>query len=128
MGKQGDKYQPSNGTEGMIFMDKFCGQCIHEHIPTEKYCKIVALTMGLDKKDKDYPNEWTYDEEGKPTCTKWKKWDWGDGGFGGDDWNEPPPPPYDPGPNQLMLFSVADDILNSEKNPKQVGKKSELVG
>jgi len=30
-----------------------------------------------DVKDKEYPEEWTYDDNGSPTCTAWKKWDWG---------------------------------------------------
>ena len=112
------KYQPSNGTEGMYFTEKFCEQCLYEHIPSEKFCDIVVLTMGLNINDKEYPKEWVYNENNNPTCTKWQKWDWGDGYNG---WDEPPKPPYEPNdPNQLMLFSVADEILENHKVEKLV--------
>lgn len=107
------KYQPSNGTEGMCFMENFCDQCIHDNVESKKYCEIVTLTMSLDIKDKDYPKEWVYDENDKPTCTNWQKWDWGNNDDGR---NDPPKPPYEPqDPNQLMLFSLADDILKNHK-------------
>lgn len=116
MGKQGEPYRPSNGTEGMYFMEQHCEQCIHDHGPTEKYCELITAAMCFDPKDKDYPDEWTYDADGKPTCTKWTKWDWGDGY---DGFNEPPEPPYEPqDPNQLMLFSVADEILQNHEAGK----------
>lgn len=130
MGKQGEKYQPSNGTAGMAFMCEFCENCIHDHQPSQIDCEIIPLTMCLDVHDKDYPSEWTYDEDGRPTCTKFKKWDWGDGGDNGDDWNTPPEPPTDD-PNQLMMFSISDEIQRNhvpEENPSEhleVGKLSE---
>lgn len=112
------KYQPSNGTEGMYFMEKFCEQCIHDHTPTEKFCEIIALTMCLDINHKDYPDEWIYNESNEPICTKWKKWDWGDDD---DGFNEPPDEPYEPNdPNQLMLFSITDDILKNHKVKKEI--------
>lgn len=59
-------YRPSNGTEGMIFHDKFCEKC-------KKYrnglCSIFnkSLTYSID--EKGYPKEWVYDLNNKPTCT-----------------------------------------------------------
>jgi len=114
----GTSYQPSNGTEGMIFMEAFCEQCIHDHSPSEKFCDILTESMCFSPGDKEYPKEWVYNEEGWPVCTKWQKWDWGDG-YGG--WNEPPETPYEPqDPNQLMLFSIADDILQDHKVVKEI--------
>lgn len=114
------KYQPSNGTEGMIFMEEYCEQCIHErwcHFQDENKeedkCQILSNTMIYDVRDEEYPEEWTYDENDNPICTKWQKWDWGNDN---DGWNEPPEPPYEPqDPNQLMMFSIADDILQNHK-------------
>ncbi|MCB0739202.1 MAG: hypothetical protein KDC92_16955 [Bacteroidetes bacterium] len=58
--------------------------------------------------DPEYPTEWVY-VDNKPTCTKWVKWDWGNDGDP-DDPDNPKVPLVDD-PNQLVLFSVADDVL-----------------
>ena len=112
MGKyftDGKLYRPSNGTEGMIFMDNYCDQCIHE-CPFEnskKKCEIITLTMCLDTNDKDYPKEWQYKDD-TPICTKFQKWDWGNDGDP-DDLNNPKAPPPPPDPNQLHLFPLYPD-------------------
>ncbi|HDY89861.1 MAG TPA: hypothetical protein ENH82_17305 [bacterium] len=62
------KYRPSNGTEGMIFMDEFCDKCYHDR---NEDCEIIVLTMGLEIEHKDYPLEWIYIGE-TPTCTKFR--------------------------------------------------------
>lgn len=103
MSKQGLKYQPSNGTEGMMFIERFCDQCRH-HDPTEQEtetCEILGKTMCHSPSDPEYPSEWTYDKEDRPTCTKFEKWDWN----GGDDgeYTPPQPRPVTP-PNQLDMF------------------------
>jgi len=101
-------YRPSNGTEGMMFEDAFCCRCIHEKfMHTQNHadyqCKILneALT-------EDWVKEWTYDEQGKPTCTEFKKWDWGndddDNGL-----NEPPAIIPDD-PNQLTMPFMISEI------------------
>jgi len=107
------KYRPSNGTEGMIFMGKFCDHCIHDNGDT-KMCDIITLTMGLGVDEKDYPEEWTYDENDKPTCTKYKKWDWGKDDDG--NWIEPPPPPIDD-PNQLVMPFIFDELKIEKHEP-----------
>jgi len=70
------KYRPSNGTEGMDFMDKFCDRCWKEesYRRTQKGtgCKILCKTMVYDINDPEYPEEWTYDEDGNPTCTEFE--------------------------------------------------------
>lgn len=111
-------YRPSNGTEGMAFMDKFCCHCFHERAMTNpkgegKACSIVAKTMAFDENDKEYPREWRY-IDGKPTCTRHVPYDWN------DDDREPPNGPRRPripdgDPMQFMLFSIADEIENTER-------------
>ena len=100
------KYQPSNGTEGEMFHENYCYQCIHERWvhrqdenKEEDKCDIWSAAMIYDLKDPRYPEEWTY-ENGQPTCTGFKKWDWGNDD---DGWNEPPPPPPPEDPNQLVM-------------------------
>ena len=61
------KYIPSNGTEGEIFMDKFCDRCFYDH---NENCEIIVGTMVYDLEDNEYPEEWTYDENDQPICTK----------------------------------------------------------
>jgi hypothetical protein len=100
------KYRPSNGTEGEGFMGCFCYQCIHDN-GDDKLCEIISLTMCLDVNDKDYPEEWTYDEQNNPTCTKFVKWDWGKDDDG--NWIQPSPPPIDD-PNQLCLPFIFDEL------------------
>lgn len=75
---QGEKYAPSNGSEGEAFTDKFCMQCQHcNPDPTgEKQCEILMASLVYDLTDERYPKEWVYDSENKPTCTAHKFWDW----------------------------------------------------
>jgi hypothetical protein len=68
-------YQPSNGTEGDIFMDAFCFRCERDRVyqeteDTDYACEILTLTMALRYKDPDYPEEWVSDDDGhNPRCT-----------------------------------------------------------
>ena len=78
MGQNIEKYKPSNGTEGEIFMDKFCRQCEHDDAYNsrgqgERLCNIIALTLSYNVDDPEYPEEWIY-ENGKPTCTKFSQY------------------------------------------------------
>lgn len=107
---KGRKYRPSNGTEGDYFMCEHCYQCIHDHPNPDlkPKCEIIVLTMCLDLNDKDYPAEWTYDENNKPTCTKFLKWDWDNDGDPNDPDNPKAPVPEDP--NQLCLPFIFEEI------------------
>lgn len=112
------KYRPSNGTEGMIFTDHFCDRCMNQHTDPDhpKQCMILCRTMVYDVNDKDYPEEWTYDENDRPTCTAWKKWDWGRDDDG--NWIDPIETPPD-NPNQLLMPFIFDELeINTyaEKN------------
>ena len=112
------KYQPSNGSEGECFILDHCYQCIHgkyEHTGEieDKPCDILTRSYFLDVKDKDYPIEWQYDKDNKPTCTAFVKFDWEQDDNG--NWINPPENPDDGDPNQLMLFSIADEVLENHK-------------
>ncbi|MEI6155333.1 MAG: hypothetical protein WCQ90_14740 [Deltaproteobacteria bacterium] len=39
----------------------------------ENGCKVLAATLSYLVTSPSYPDEWTYDEDGKPICTKFKK-------------------------------------------------------
>jgi hypothetical protein len=119
--KEQRKYRPSNGTEGDYFMSKFCYQCIHDnpdYNAKEPRCEIMTLTMCLDLNDKEYPKEWCYGEDGKPKCTNFVKWDWGNDGDPNDPDNPKAPIPDDP--NQLCMPFIIDEI---ERNTVRMEEK-----
>ena len=72
-------YQPSNGSEGEGFMSGWCGQCARDalmngtkHINEcdyDDFCPIANAALVFDRDDENYPQEWTYDKDGKPCCT-----------------------------------------------------------
>jgi hypothetical protein len=102
----GQRFTPSNGTEGMVFTGAFCERCQHEkftHTQNEKdaKCEIFTASMIGD----DVP-QWVYSGEGWPICKAWKYWNWE--GENGEALNLPPEPePNDP--RQLWLpFAVAE--------------------
>ena len=78
-----EKYRPANGSEGECFMEEFCFQCEldrerqeweagknrHPWTPEPRGCQILADTMAYDHADPKYPEEWTFDKKGEPTCT-----------------------------------------------------------
>jgi hypothetical protein len=108
----GNAYRPSNGDEGMWFIDKFCSNCIHgkyEHTGNTKDnpCDILSRSFCFDLKHPDYPKEWIYNDKGSPCCTAHVHWDWNrdDDGY----WNDPPVPPTDD-PNQLVLPFAINEI------------------
>ncbi len=116
------KYRPSNGTEGMCFIDEYCCNCIHgkyEHTgdTNDNPCEILSRSFLYDVDEKEYPEEWTYDDKGEPCCTAFKKWDWGrddDGNFK----NPEIPPPDDP--NQLCLPFIFDELEIKQIEPELV--------
>jgi hypothetical protein len=75
--KSGTKhYRPSNGTEGMDFMELWCEQCekfqSENEFLEDRDCDILARSFWCDEDDKDYPPEFTYDE-GQPCCMAFKE-------------------------------------------------------
>ena len=70
----GKPYRPSNGTEGMMFTERFCERCKHYETGnrtgnTDYACMIHTLTLMHDPGDEKYPVEWTHDFKGCPICT-----------------------------------------------------------
>lgn len=99
-------YRPSNGTEGMGFIDKFCENCKHEKFMhtnnhDDRKCDILNRSLIHDLENEQYPEEWIYDENGQPTCTKFYKFDWSVIDF---DSYEDNYPDEEVDPNQLNLF------------------------
>lgn len=100
------KYQPSNGTEGEIFMDKFCNRCKREKFThtlndDDAKCPILTQTMVVSVQDEQYPTEWIYDEHDNPTCTAFSLHIWHD-----LDGNIKEPEEVTNDPNQLNLFNL----------------------
>lgn len=117
------KYQPSNGTEGMWFIDEHCMNCLHcdPNPDGEKQCMILGNSMAYSINDPEYPKEWIYVED-KPTCTKWQKWDWGNDGNPDDPDNPKAPKPDEPiNLDQLKLFPLYPDESTFEsKKPIKI--------
>jgi hypothetical protein len=62
--RAGEKWRPSNGTEGDIFMDAYCGYCRREI-----GCEILAASLVCEVDHPNYPSEWQIGTDGQPTCT-----------------------------------------------------------
>ena len=72
-------YRPSNGSEADGFYARWCENCANDKVMSEgkKYddcgrdeiCQIIAATMAYNLDDQEYPQEWTYDKDGRPCCT-----------------------------------------------------------
>jgi len=72
----GKPYRPSNGTEGDMFYDQFCLYCKHDnfdHDTCSGGCPILLRTMAHDIGEPEYPSEWKFDSEGRPTCTAFEE-------------------------------------------------------
>lgn len=64
----GEKYRPSNGTEGDCFFAAWCCKCQRDKAMREgmdvdecddnERCDIIANTMCYDVEDEEYPKEW----------------------------------------------------------------------
>ncbi len=63
----GKPYRPSNGTEGMMFMEAFCERCTKDRFDEtgkpEDGCDILMRTLCHEIKDAEYPPEWTHTAE-----------------------------------------------------------------
>ena len=103
-------YRPSNGTEGECFIDTYCMNCINcdPNPDGKKQCEILCASLWFNINEEGYPKEWIYNEQNKPTCTSWVKWDWGTDGNPDDRDNPKAPIPDDP--NQLMLPFIFDEL------------------
>jgi hypothetical protein len=71
------RYRPSNGDEGMWFMDRFCDRCRRDDAFQRgkgDSCPIAAATMIYEEDDPQYPKEWIEDDDG-PRCTAYEPLD-----------------------------------------------------
>ena len=77
--RAGEKFRPSNGTEGELFYRAWCYGCQRDKAMREgcdvaecddnERCEIIADTMCFDVDDPQYPSEWQYGKDGQPCCT-----------------------------------------------------------
>ena len=65
----GEKYRPSNGTEGEIFESAYCDGCSK----SDGGCLIRFNVMMLNVDNDGYPAEWQYGTDGQPTCTAFEE-------------------------------------------------------
>lgn len=69
--RAGQKYRPSNGTEGGLFMERYCHQCRRDS--EERPCEILTRAVWADIDDPEYPAEWQYSDSRQPMCTALEK-------------------------------------------------------
>lgn len=71
MERAGQKYRPSNGTEGELFIESWCCQCARDVAAQadDDCCEILGNTYAFSEEDPEYPNEWQYGTNGQPMCT-----------------------------------------------------------
>ncbi len=77
--RAGEKYRPSNGTEGDFFFSAWCCKCQRDKSMREgcdvnecddnERCDIIGNTMCFDVEDDEYPKEWQIGKDGQPCCT-----------------------------------------------------------
>lgn len=68
-------FTPSNGTEGEIFMSRWCARCARDDFDPETGeggCPIIAYTMALREEDPDYPRDWRIGEDSQPMCVSFE--------------------------------------------------------
>ena len=67
----GELYRPSNGTEGMKFMEQFCDRCRFGEVDekTGEGCDIQLRSLVHNTDEPGYPAEWRFDFAGRPDCT-----------------------------------------------------------
>jgi hypothetical protein len=78
VGRAGEKYRPSNATEGDFFFAAWCCKCQRDEAMREgcnvdecddnERCDIIVKTMAFHVSDPDYPAEWRYGPDGQPMC------------------------------------------------------------
>lgn len=78
--RAGEKYRPSNGTEGECFFAAWCCKCQRDKAMREgadidecddnERCDIIADTFAYEVEDPEYPAAWQYGKDGQPCCTQ----------------------------------------------------------
>jgi hypothetical protein len=64
-------YRPSNGTEGEMFYEAWCGRCHRDKAFREggRGCSILCATLIYPADSPYYPVEWVEDEKDGARCT-----------------------------------------------------------
>lgn len=116
-------FRPSNGAEGMDWMEDYCFRCIHDNPYLDngeqlwrgrRRCEILTASLCFYPTDPEYPKEWIM-KNGQGHCTAHVRWDWGTDGDPDDPDNPKAPVPYNP--NQLEMFPLSPTELDFQ--PKQ---------
>lgn len=71
----GQKWRPSNGHEGDLFMGRYCAGCSQENYDEETgegACEINMRAFFFEISDEKYPADWQYGTDGQPICTAFK--------------------------------------------------------
>lgn len=69
----GQKWRPSNGTEGEIFSERWCAGCRRDaafRADEGDSCPIICNAMAFDTGHPDYPAAWQYGPDGQPICAE----------------------------------------------------------
>ena len=64
--------RPANGTDGEIFHAMYCERCEKENFDPHSGqggCEILLRSWVHDIGEPQYPSEWVYGDDGRPTCT-----------------------------------------------------------
>lgn len=73
----GKPYCPGSGTEGMAFEEAFCCNCVYYgNLIVDNSCPIAMQAQTVaDATDPTFPNQWVYDDTGRPTCRMFERAD-----------------------------------------------------
>ena len=67
-------YRPSNGSEGMAFIARWCDRCRCGD-DGEEGCPILSATMAFQLFDPEDPSEWRWNERSGARCTAFEALD-----------------------------------------------------
>lgn len=117
--RAGQKYQPSNGTEGECFFASWCCECARDKAMSEgadlddcddnQRCDIIGKTMAYRVEEPEYPKEWQYGKDGQPCCTAFVPV------------GEPIPP--EPDVHTADMFEVANHPASTDQSIESVETK-----
>lgn len=76
-------YRPSSGTEGIGFMERWCGNCERDKewsegkpfddcAPDER-CELIANSYAYSVSDPEYHGQWVWNAAGQPVCLHFKR-------------------------------------------------------
>jgi hypothetical protein len=69
----GERYEPSNGTEGTLFLEHWCEHCAVPLRSKDESCDIATRAFWCPSDDPAYPVEWQHGADGQPECTAFEE-------------------------------------------------------